>query len=217
MIPVDLSCNAGFPYEGAATLLSVLAWPEEVLETARMANHHTRVCQLLLTAQAAVDSEWADMRHLIKPKHFLCSPQSLATAERNLRRRLQVRSAAARMVIPFLRELLDVPPGLPKSVRRLSLNAVSDLVLSDVGENEPANVEQRVWRSSIPVIHIATALVVVAEGAEWAGQINAVGELYQSPHLLEEVVVTSNAYADVMPMIGRFTIPPERLIRLSLP
>lgn len=71
MVAIDLSVEAGFPYKGIATLLSVLAWPEEIDNLPRMQTRHAHVSQTLLTIMANVDPKWANETQGIKPAHFL--------------------------------------------------------------------------------------------------------------------------------------------------
>ncbi len=171
MTPIIVPFDGDAPHEAGATLLGVLAWPEEVHNTARMAHRHDCLCQMFLTARAEADLAWATAPQRVRPQHLTRRREAVESVERTLRRRLPLRSAAARMVIPFLRDLLGMPPRLPKGVQRLSLNAMSALVAGDTGEGDPGNVESRVWRPSVPVIHIAAALVAVCEFAERTARI----------------------------------------------
>jgi hypothetical protein len=40
----------------------------------------------------------------------------------------------------------------------VSINQMARLVLEDAGQTDPENVETRIWRPSLPAIHIASAV-----------------------------------------------------------
>lgn len=46
-------------------------------------------------------------------------------------------------------------------LKRLSINELAELVRDDARYSGPENVETRIWRPSLPVIHLATALQVL--------------------------------------------------------
>ncbi len=63
---------------------------------------------------------------------------------RQLKRRLRDRMIAAHMAHRFLKEAeTGEVPKLPARVKRLSINAMSELVLEDAGYSEPEDVETR--------------------------------------------------------------------------
>jgi hypothetical protein len=74
---------------------------------------------------------------------------------RTTRRRLRDRSAAARAVRPWVRQLLGEPrvvPGLKKfTQRQIALH------LCDGDSERAANFQKRIWRPSRPVLHLAVA------------------------------------------------------------
>src|ERR1700730_1219707 len=93
----------------------------------------------------------------MKPVHAFRSEQEIAKDLRTLEWRLRDRMAAARMAVPFLQEVeLGKRPKLPKSIKRLSLKMAA-FVAGEAEQSEPQNVESRVWRPSLGVIHLAVA------------------------------------------------------------
>jgi hypothetical protein len=74
---------------------------------------------------------------------------------------------AARMVMAFLKEAATgALPKLPPNVKHLSVNELSVLVLADAKQSDAENVETRIWRPSLPVIHIAAATAVALDSVE---------------------------------------------------
>ena len=68
---------------------------------------------------------------------------------------------AGRIAIAYLKEALpDQVLELPPSVKRLSINELAKLVLDDTRFTDPQNVETRIWRPSLPVVHLASAIQV---------------------------------------------------------
>src|SRR5712671_2687353 len=83
---------------------------------------------------------------------------------RTLERRVRDRMVAGRMAIGFLKEAAT--GEVPACIKRLSINEMAQLVLDDVQYSEPENVETRIWRPSLPVIHLASALQLLLHLAE---------------------------------------------------
>jgi hypothetical protein len=112
---------------------------------------------LRATYEAAAD--WAVSPQSVKP---IYSFQTQRDCKRNLQtlpRRLRDRMVAARMAYPFLKEAeTGETPELPAGIKRLSLNQMAELVLSDIGHADPENVETRIWRPSRSVIHLARSM-----------------------------------------------------------
>ena len=95
----------------------------------------------------------------MKPIHAFRKEKLIGKDLVKLQRRLQGRMAAARMAMAYLKEVATgKPPKLPHGIKRLSLNQLSEMVLEDTRETMAENVEERVWRASLPVIHLAAAM-----------------------------------------------------------
>jgi hypothetical protein len=123
---------------------------------------------------------------------------------------------AARMVMPFLQEAeTGRAPELLPGMKSWSIDQMAESVLADSGQSDPQNVESRVWRRSVPVIHLAAAVAVLGQDRERAnaGPLK-LGHLLADRPTIEHVVSTAQAYEALIPRISRFTINPERLIRL---
>jgi hypothetical protein len=147
-------------YEAGALLVTLLAYPGESRhDDGPRSRLHASLCACVLRAPYETDPDWSISPQLAKPVYMLQSKSDCERGLRQLKRRLRDRMIAARMAYPFLKgaENGEVPK-LPTSVKRLSINAMSELVLEDAGYSEPENVETRIWRPSRPVIHLASAV-----------------------------------------------------------
>jgi hypothetical protein len=122
---------------------------------------------------------------------------------------------AARMACPFLIEAeTGWVSNLPSSVKRLSINAMSELVLEDAGYSDPENVETRIWRPSRPVIHLASAvhnylhLIEIEE--------LGLGGLLTRREVIENVIRNAEYCEALVGRSKRLRVNPEKLVRLRL-
>jgi len=144
-------------HEAGAMLVTLLAYPHDDEEETGRTNLHASLCAIALHARYANGPDDAKSQSM-KPVHAFRESKQIGKDLNGLQRRLQDRMAAARMAIAYLKEAAaGKPPKLPAGIKRLSLNQLSEMVLRDTRESSPENVETRVWRPSLPVIHLASA------------------------------------------------------------
>jgi hypothetical protein len=173
-------------YEVGAALLSVLAYPSDSEET--RAAVHASLCHHALRVRCEVEPDWALFPQRMKPIHALRTAREVNHDLRTLQRRLRDRMAAGRMAIGFLKEAVggrvsELAPGLA----RVSINQMARLVIEDTGQTDPENVETRIWRPSLPAIHLASAFQVFLQLAE-----PVMGKIGLETFLL--IAVRSNAW-----------------------
>jgi len=158
------------PYEAWALLMTYLAFPEPDISERAFEEAFTALCHVHLSMRRCRDEQWAIQPQPIKPLYVFLDPKTMNRALRTFDRRLRDRMIAARIAIAFLKEVIDKDGfKLPKSVKRLSLNELSAFVASDLQGVEANNVEQRVWRPSVPVLHLAVALALRVDALEREG------------------------------------------------
>jgi hypothetical protein len=75
---------------------------------------------------------------------------------------------AAKVAIAFLQTAVGHRPNLASSVKRRSLNQLSELVMREANQSSPENFETRVWRPSLPVITGAGAPLPPDSSATWS-------------------------------------------------
>ena len=154
-------------YEIGAMLVTWLAFPGEKESEERRSRVHASLCAYALRAKYQTDPESLVSPQPIKPLHALRPQWDIERDLRTLERRFRDRMIAARMAIGFLKEAVTGEvPKLPAGINRISVNQMSRLVLDDAGYTDPENVETRIWRPSLPVIHLATAVQVMLQIAE---------------------------------------------------
>ena len=170
---------------------------------------------MYLRAKADLDPAWAASPQWIKPLYALRELKEINRDLRSLGRRLRDRMVAARMAIGFMQEIeLGHVPKLPPTVERLSLNQMSLLVLDDLQQADAGNAEFRVWRPSIPVLHLATAVAVTMDQMDKQGlQAPNVGDLISNPELIRHIVNLADQHA-VLLLQSRLRIRPEQLIHV---
>jgi hypothetical protein len=210
-----IDCEQLEVYEIGASLLTRLAFPGKQESEERLSRVHASLCAYALRAKYETDGEWLVSPQPIKPIYALRPQFDIDRDLKTLQRRLRDRMIAARMAIGFLKEVVtgEVPqiPGL----ERMSINQMALLVLKDTGYTEPENVETRIWRPSLPVIHLATAIQVLLHLAE-----PLVGRLGLETLLLDrgiiELVVKTAEYHRSVILQSRVKIDPEKLINIRL-
>jgi hypothetical protein len=205
-------------YEAGVTLATLLAYPGRNDTDATRGRMHRTLCADILLERYETDPEWAAAPQLIKPKYAFVSGQEIDRNLRPLVRRLRDRMAAAHMVIPFLLQAQNGrTPDLPPGVKRLSLNQMAEFVCSDVGQSEPQNVKSRIWRPSVPVIHLAAAIAVLGQDI-WRGtaQPLRLQDLVRTQCIIERIVRQAEEFEALIAKSRYLHIDPENLIRVRL-
>jgi len=200
-------------YEAGAVLISLLAFPGDSEEEIRAAAHAS-LCHHALRAVCEFAPDWALHPQPIKPLYALRTSHEVRNDLRTLQRRLRDRMAARRMAIGFLKVAISDPMKEP--AQRVSINQMARLVLEDAGQTDPENVETRIWRPSLPAIHIASAVQLFLQLAA-----SAIGKLGLETFLfnqwaIECVVQAAEYHASIIAKTKGLPIDPARLITIRL-
>jgi len=178
---------------------------------------HASLCHHALRVLCAIEEpDWALSPQLMKPLYALRTPDEVRKDLRTLQRRLRDRMAAGRMAIGFLKKAVGGMTELAGGPSRVSINQLVRLVLDDTGQIDPENVETRIWRQSLPAIHIASTIQVYLQLAE-----PDMGKLGLETFLLnrgaiECVVRGAEFHASIIEQSPHLPIDPTRLIRIRL-
>jgi len=203
-------------YEAGATVITLLAFPGKSEEHRREAVH-AALCHYALRAKCASDPEWVLSPQRIKPFYALRTLDEVSKDLRTVPRRLRDRMAAGRMAIGFLKEVVTGrPPQLPPGIARLSINQMASLVLEDTENVEVENVKTRVWRPSLPVIHLATATLRLLRSLEpRTGRLDMAAFLL-CREAIETVVRAAERHEALIAQSRRLRIDPDRLEKIRL-
>jgi len=89
------------------------------------------------------------------------------------------------------------------------------MVLDDTGYTESENVETRVWRPSLPVIHLAIAIQLILHLAEPITGPLGLETLLLDRGIIELVVRTAQFHESVI-LQSRLQIDPETLVKIRM-
>jgi hypothetical protein len=204
-------------YEAGAMFVTWLAYPGDSEDEIR-SRVHASLCNHALRVKCAIEPDWALVPQAIKPIYALRCQRDIKRDLRTLARRLRDRMVAGRMAMAFLKEalggeVLKLPADLPP---RLSINQMAHFVLDDTGHADSKNVETRIWRPSLPVIHLATAVQVWLQVAESEKRPLGLEMLLLSRQLIECLVRTAQRHESIIAQSRRRRIDLDRLIKVRL-
>ncbi len=205
-------------YEAGALVVALLAHPEEN-EGEAFRGTFNSLCALTLRLRAATDIQWALNWQSIRPVHAFVAEQKIERTFRTVRHRLNQRVISAQMLMPFLMEASTgtVPALPPGPGRALSINRVAALACENNGLSNAENVESRIWRPSLPVIHVAAAIELLGSGLRRPGyRPFNFWDLFVSRSVIARVIISAQEIEELIPRSRRLRIPPDRLIRLRL-
>jgi len=212
MVISSIDFNRVEVYEAGALLITLLAYPREGEEV--WAQVHASLCSYALRIKSASEPNWATVPQPMKPIYAFRLQQDISRDLRTLDRRIRDRMIAGRMGIGFLKEAVtgQVPAGL----KRLSVNELAELVRDDARYSEPENVETRIWRPSLPVIHLATALrVLLYLGDQQIGPIGYEA-LLLGRNVIELVIRTAEHHRVLFTQSRTLRLDPSNLISIRL-
>tara|TARA_R110002074_G_scaffold150408_1_gene303660 strand:+ start:270 stop:902 length:633 start_codon:yes stop_codon:yes gene_type:complete len=147
---------------------AILAWP-----TVKETDSYQRISEELMAgvirlanAEDPVEVQWIkDEWPQFNWPSIEARAQKPKSALGYLNKRLTQRMAAAKVAIGKSHEqLFDEPVTLPKGVTSTSINQLCQLIKTDVSIDNAENIEKRVWRTSLPIIHLAMAAQLMLAG-----------------------------------------------------
>jgi hypothetical protein len=201
-------------YEAGASLLTLLAFPEGPPE--KRAEVQASLCAQELRTRYVSDPQTAVVPQAIKPIYAFRTDEEIARDLRTVQRRHRDRLVAGRMAMAYVQEGAGLAPRLPPGMSRLSINALSEMVADDVGMTDSANVEARVWRPSLPVIHLAAAFQYILQTAERLHQSELSWTDWLRDRSLIELTVRVAEHFEELLARSRLGLNPDRLIKVRL-
>jgi hypothetical protein len=205
--------------EIGTALVTLLAFSEPTDTEEQRAEVHASLCAWALRLKwSNLDAPEARALQPIKPLYAFRPESQIKKDLRTLHRRLRDRMVAAHMSMAFLKEVTTGDlPKLPEGVKHLSVNELSAFVLDDAQQSDPENVETRIWRPSLPVLHIAAAVAIAIDRAERANMpaVNLFS-LLMDPQIIQWVISVSQEIEGLFEKSEHLKVHSDKLIRLRL-
>jgi len=214
-------------YEIGALLVTILAYPKKGSDEERSALH-AALCSLVLYERSINDPKWAASPQLIKPIYAFRDEAQIKKDMRKLERLLRDRAIAGRMAMALLQEVEGNgkrPETLPEEIKKVTLDQLAVMVKDEIlgpGIEETENIEKRIWRPSLPVIHIAAAMQVLLQGLDKkVSGLPSMSNIWTSREAIEWLVVKAQYFETLIATKpikknGKILIKPEQLIKLRL-
>ena len=120
------------------------------------------------------------------------------------------------MALPYFLRAIDGHIELPPQIKRLSLNQMAEFVQDEAGQADASNVEQRIWRPSRPVIHLATAAIFVGRASLRANRAISTASFLRDRAFLSEVVSVAETLAALIEADPTFPVNAQTLLRLPM-
>jgi hypothetical protein len=202
-------------YKTGAKLLGRIVYPKPE-DSARRIMLEDALCYWALHYDARNDPE--DRSQVSVSRAYFGFTQ--AQLDQHLKfagKRLEERLMAGRIAAAYLRYFEEGRiPIVLGNIKRMSLNQIVGFVASSEGYTGTGNFEQRFWRPSKPVIHIAAALAVV--GQEWKRRGEVLGLLHlllNQEHVID-VINRAILFADMIKRDTKFPVDPKCLVTIEL-
>ncbi len=200
-------------YECAATLLAVLAAPRN---DGLCGELHASLCARALHIRYRADpDDWTPI--LVKPPHAFRDLKLVDRETNFVSKRIIERTFAARMAIAFLREV-EVGQSVPnpEGVQRLSINEMAAFIADVAGQSDVANVKTRLWRPSLPVIHLAVAAECLAQSLDKQGEEGGIDNLLWSRSRVTWIVEYAETLGPLIAKCAKIRVGPAGLVRIRL-
>lgn len=203
-------------FECGARLLALIAYPVDDANDTRRSNAFGSLCAFELRTRSDNAAKEAVPQRM-KPIYAFRSETTMNREVAALRRLSRDRMVAAKMAIVCLKALVEGAEfKRPKGLKRLSLNQLSEFVLADAGQQDPGNVETRIWRRSRPVIHLATAIALVIDQHERAGREIDFRDFLAERAIVETVIRQAEGHELLIAAYPELRVSGDELVRVRL-
>lgn len=211
---VEVPISRTHSYECGALLLSYLCFPEPGADVER-ARAFATVCYLALKAMAEKDKTWISREQILKPG-YLMYPKELRNKyiplmERKIHQRIAAASVAAPLLYEGAAEFLG-SSQLTKSKRTSIVEGLEQLIPS-MGISDVVNVSSRIWRPSLPVIHLTMATVVTIHASSPRGTFF---DVFCDEQFIRSVVGSAETFAFMVSITPKLKKNSEALIEFGL-
>lgn len=182
-------------YEIAALLFALLSAPPSVASDKEFNDYYFGLVSDFLHLKIHNDPEWAQISQNIKPYYLSISSDKAARIAVKSDKKIQNRLNAAHIAIQKLIEVAH-PEKLNHINYDLSLNKMIENLDQFEGIKDLDNFETRVWRTSIPIIHLAVALAIIMNDASVNFGIRLdYNSFYEDKSLTKRLIDEAKKYA----------------------
>jgi hypothetical protein len=198
-------------FECGAALLALLAFPSST--DAERAEIAASLCSAHLRAKF---KEAGNPEELVKAKYAFRDEATIRKDLKKLDRLVRDRMVAAHVAIAFLQNAIGHRPNLPREVKRLSLNQLSEFAMRQAKQSIPENFETRIWRATLPVIHLAAAVAVTISDRERMGEERtSYGDMITNVEFLFDVLKYTKEH-EIIIKTNKLPIRTEKLVSIQL-
>jgi hypothetical protein len=198
-------------FECGAALFALLAFPSAT--DTRRTEIATSLCAAHLRAMF---EQSGDPNELVKAKYAFRDARTIKTDLKIVDRLVRDRMVAAEVAIPFLQKAQGCAPKLPSAVNRLSINQLSQFLKKRAKQSNAENFETRVWRPSLPVIHLAAAVATAINDRERIGEKRtSYGNLIADIELIGNVLNYTIKYEKII-KTNKLPINAKKLVSIQL-
>jgi hypothetical protein len=198
-------------FECGAALLALLAFPSST--DAEWAEIAASLCSAHLRAKF---NEAGNPEELVKAKYAFRDEQTIRKDLKKLDRLVRDRMVAAHVAIALLQNAIGHRPNLPRDMKRLSLNQLSEFAMRQAKQSIPENFETRIWRASLPVIHLAAAVAVAVNDRESLGaKRTSYGNLIADVEFVAKVLKYTKEN-EIIIKTNKLPIKSEKLVSIRL-
>jgi hypothetical protein len=198
-------------FECGAALLALLAFPSST--DAERAEIAASLCSAHLRAKF---KEAGNPEELVKAKYAFRDEATIRKDLKKLDRLVRDRMVAAHVAIAFLQNAIGHRPNLPREVKRLSLNQLSEFAMRQAKQSIPENFETRIWRATLPVIHLAAAVAVtISDRERMGGERTSYGDMITNVEFLFDVLKYTKEH-EIIIKTNKLPIRTEKLVSIQL-
>ena len=198
-------------FECGAALFALLAFP-----SAPDAERAEIAASLCASHLQAVFGDAGDPDELVKAKYAFRDVRTIKMDLKIIDRLVRDRMVAAEVAIPFLQNAQGHPPKLPPGVKRLSINQLSQFLKKRAKQSNAENFKTRVWRPSLPVIHLAAAVATAINDRERVGKKRtSYGNLIADNEFIGYVLTYTRKYENII-QNNKLPISARNLVSIQL-
>lgn len=172
------------PYEIAATLFSLIAYPPSQYKSDKIDLCMMGLITKYLHWKRRTDDTWASSYQKIKPIFLDLKESQFEQIEKKFDETLQDRLNATFIAKRWLEEAKN-----PESIQRPTIQAFIDELADYEGISDIDNLRARVWRKSIPVIHLSMALEKIIDLMD--SELKLIPTyfwFFENPNLVKEII-----------------------------